>query len=578
MRLVNLIFILLYFVVAETSAYDEGTRITWDFKTRQRVAWGGYPRAATLLNGDVILTVGNWDGGISLYKSTDNATNWTEFKAHHGNVSVFDARPKKDDKGYGWANAHFIQRSNGHFMLSYNARKKVMTSNLPYQIRILKSANEGNVWYDEAIVYNASSYFGDGCWEPDILELPDGRIQLYFANEFPYQSSGEQEISMIELMSDGCTWSPKKRISFRSGGRDGMPSPLLLNDGKTLVVAIEDISRINNVTTFRPAIVATDINNPWPGTVMPGNTNRWFALSSLAAHTDNYSGAPQIRQLSTGETVLSYLSTWGRANLSVDNNDQNADMVVTIGNSQARSFGKKSKPFNLPTTKVTDAEGSIYYTGLWGSVHVLPNDEVLAMTQSNYHSDGSHHRWGGVYVIKGTKLGDIISYKTDDRKSTEIFIGAYSPSQARITTSWDNSFFIFNAIVTDNSNLPDSSVKLSDGISFFSDKNNRNALDSDVYAFHINREGLIVKERGAQSSWITDSFSGIVVTSHELSDGYSLKVKIPWSQLGGIPPVASGWGVNFMLRDKIPNETFTELISGNELNRPSTWCRIDLKE
>ena len=34
----------------------------------------------------------------------------------------------------------------------------------------------------------------DGCWEPAMAQLPDGEVQLFFANESPYRQSSEQEL------------------------------------------------------------------------------------------------------------------------------------------------------------------------------------------------------------------------------------------------------------------------------------------------------------------------------------------------------------------------------------------------
>ena len=39
--------------------------------------------------------------------------------------------------------------------------------------------------------------FKDGCWEPAMLQLPVGEIQLFFSDEGIYTKTDEQNISML---------------------------------------------------------------------------------------------------------------------------------------------------------------------------------------------------------------------------------------------------------------------------------------------------------------------------------------------------------------------------------------------
>ena len=55
------------------------------------------------------------------------------------------------------------------------------------------------------------------------FQLPNGEVQVYFANEGPYTHSNEQEISMMTSVDNGKTWGGYKTVCFRAGSRDGMP-------------------------------------------------------------------------------------------------------------------------------------------------------------------------------------------------------------------------------------------------------------------------------------------------------------------------------------------------------------------
>lgn len=104
----------------------------------------------------------------------------------------------------------------------------------------IHSRDNGRTWTSPTVIYDGP------CWEPYPLQLPDGRIQVYFTDAKPMtRNSGT---SLIESTDGGLTFSPKKRISrqfkyYEYGERiysDQMPVFRLLNDGKTLFGLVED--------------------------------------------------------------------------------------------------------------------------------------------------------------------------------------------------------------------------------------------------------------------------------------------------------------------------------------------------
>ncbi len=80
-----------------------------------------------------------------------------------------------------------------------------------------------------------------------------------------------------------------------------MPVPLLLRGNQRIAVAIED----NGLGNFKPYIITNTLAEGWKITVDAGSPNRIYAISDPV---DNkvYAGAPYLRQLSSGETILSY--------------------------------------------------------------------------------------------------------------------------------------------------------------------------------------------------------------------------------------------------------------------------------
>jgi len=220
------------------------------------------------------------------------------------------------------------------------------------------SKDGGETWTLNSLVYRADTRWANGCWEPAQIQLPSGEIQLYFANEDPYRSSNEQEISMVRSHDDGLTWSKATTVCFRADHRDGMPVPLILNGGKGIVVAIEDNALGRK---FRPAIVCTSIKDNWNQPHVDGSDRRrWWALGRPLAAEVN-AAAPYIRQFPTGETVLS---------CQIHEVGDEPAMVVFIGDSEAKNFSQKTIPFKVDKGK----------SGKWNSLFMKSATTVTAIS------------------------------------------------------------------------------------------------------------------------------------------------------------------------------------------------------
>ena len=350
--------------------------IEWDQQSRRKVSsalnagYSGYARMIQLPDAS-LLCVYEADGSIIAVKSSDLGNTWSQPvvvapRANGTNMCVPDLILLKDQS----------------ILACYNGRPFQISPDRKFSIRLKKSTDGGLSWNEEKLLYEAGHQFENGCWEPAAIQLPSGEIQLYFANEGPYTNSNEQNISMLRSSDNGASWSSNPAIiSFRPGKRDGMPVPLLLKNGKDIVVAIED----NAVNTFKPYILKNTLQQNWAATIPAESPNRWYAMAERIGE-EIYAGAPYIRQLSTGETILSYQGTEGRTN------DMNfADMKVVIGNDQATDFKHKSVPFLIPANK----------SCLWNSITVLSDDTVIAIASTNAYSEKTE-----VWMIKGKLIKD----------------------------------------------------------------------------------------------------------------------------------------------------------------------------
>lgn len=359
-------------VVQPPSPTQDEITINWDQNSRRKVSsstinarYSGYARIIQLADAS-LLGVYEADGNIMSVKSTNRGDTWSEATlvaagANGINMSVPD----------------LLLLNNNKVLAFYNARPYDISPSRRFGILVKQSSNGGISWENEQLLYQAGYQFENGCWEPSAVQLPNGEIQLYFANEGPYTSSNEQNISMLRSKDNAVSWtSAPEIISFRPGRRDGMPVPLLLKGGKDIVVSIED----NAVNTFKPYVLRNSLQENWAQTIGGESANRSYALADRIGD-ELYAGAPYLRQLSTGETILSYQGTEGRTN------DMNfADMKVVIGDDQGKNFKSKSVPFLIPGNK----------SCLWNSLTVLDDGTVIAITSTNAYSNSTE-----VWMIKG---------------------------------------------------------------------------------------------------------------------------------------------------------------------------------
>jgi hypothetical protein len=322
------------FALAETALKRK--HIVWDQQTLRKVSssegrkHSGYGRITQLHNKSLI-SVYESSGSTVMVKSNDLGSSWssaTTIAAQHDGISM--------------AVPDVIQLQSGRLIVFYNPRPRQQTPEKKFGIRCKMSDDNGKTWSGEQILYDADWQFENGCWEPSAVQLPNGEIQVFFANESDYRNSNEQNISMLRSVDNGSTWTKEREIvSFRKGSRDGMPVPVLLKNMQEVAFAIED----NGIGNFKPYIIRNRLQDNWSRIVEAGSGNREYALIEKMSK-EVYAGAPYLRQLKSGETILSYQGTEGRIN-----DMQHADMKVVVGDDQARNFGAKSVPFVIPADK-----------------------------------------------------------------------------------------------------------------------------------------------------------------------------------------------------------------------------------
>ena len=539
----------------------EGIRIAWDYNSLVQVSdknstdYNGYARLVQLNDKKLMCTYES-GGAILVKTSADFGSTWSvPIKVVSGNTLVNMTTPD------------ILQLKDNSILICYNPRPIAGNGTAKFSINTIKSYDGGLTWKENQIVYEASSEFENGCWEPSALQIPSGEIQLFFSNENVYRNSNEQNISLIRSSNNGLTWSTTPEIvSFRAGKRDGMPSPILLKNQNEIVFSIEDNSVENQ---FKPYIIRNSITENWKQTVDANSINRNYALEEVLSNPI-YAGAPYLSQISTGEVLMSYQGTENRAT----NDINNADMKVVIGTNDAKNFNRKSTPFLLSSGK----------SALWNSIKVLDDDTVVALTTTNQFSNSSQ-----IWMIKGrivpeinaTKETAIIDGQSNEavwQKKSPVFIGQKSNTQLEANFTYDTEFLYAFAQVKDSQIVSTDALTGSDGLNLYLDPKNRNLIASgkSIFKLELGQSNLFSIYEGENSKWKKlDNLQGIVTTTVKTTNGYRIEVKIPWNVLGGMPAKQTRIGYNIELREKGTNN-YTESIAPNSSDKPYSWSTLKL--
>ena len=401
----------------DPAADDSGdVRIIWE--TPKKVTSGGYPRVHRLNDGRLMMTFADSFDGYAIF-SSDNGKTWktsvrkctmSQFNATNGSAKALVSVAVPDFAQLSSTHPHHPDRiifAGNYRPRTSDGKTTGKTTVHPYTIAISVSDDNGKTWSETEHIYKSEIWKEDvtiGCWEPFVLELPDGTVQIYFADETPYYKLGSDwhNISVIESKDGGDTWEKVRVVSQNGACRDGMPVVTILDE--MLYLAIESTDYKGE--RLHPIVISNPVKNNWSKTVGNGSSYRFEPFQTSLKSEVVYSGAPYI--ITTDNYVVySYqradwwtpptgLSASQQLAQAKQNNDSNhATMEVQVCPRKDVSEGyfrqkmrSPSRPFPYDMTTGKDC-------AIWNSLCDLGNDEILAVSQYK----------NAVYVVKGKIVG-----------------------------------------------------------------------------------------------------------------------------------------------------------------------------
>ena len=546
---------------SEIMPYTPGIRIAWDYSTLNKPFSGPifYPRMTRLHNGDLILSFEN-NGNCFIIKSVDEGKTWSQPILV---ASAFD--------NVVCANPFPIQLHNGTLLLAYNSRppSNNLNESKRFGIQLAESSDNGISWRFLTTVFEGGYTWDKGVWEPAIVQLENGRLLLFFANEFPYDN-GDQEISMVYSDDNGKTWSHPITISYREGYRDGMPAPLLLHND-SLVIAIEDNGIVPDI--FKPVILHLSSND------FVNNFDDFKYITGIDERREEalannhrlpvfaYGGAPFLAQFPSGETILSFQTTAGRLN-----DWDYSTMVVAVGNHNAQNFCCLSQPFYVPNNR----------RALWNSLFVLNNDTVVALSSTDAFNDGKYLE---LYTIKGYRIEEPIAYydyvSVDGELNEKVwdiekglFVGGYSLKKMLVKFAWSDDMFYASFLITDDFvdvNYDAVSIILAMPPVFY------NYPSPHVYKLVVRPNSDYEFFVGNEGVWKKIEEADILIKSsyHDFKLDYSIEIGIPWNLLDVNIESLKTCGVTVGSVNKtVDGKIVEEWLSGTDENHPNTYMML----
>ncbi|MDR1370900.1 MAG: leucine-rich repeat protein [Dysgonamonadaceae bacterium] len=536
-----------------------------------------YTRIKKLPNGKYIMFWHINDVGSNiLYSTSPNLKDWEvpkEVFTPIQNIMVtVQGQQKADRRTYNTADALVLQNGDLMVVASFRANTNLYSTNDGNGIAMRISKDNGQTWGEVKDIFRGMN------WEPQILQLPSGEIQVYFThsstnNQMQFdkgivgnalvRSSGT---AIIRSFDNGETWEshlPENEFygqviaqRFTKTEKDvnrythQMPCAVLLNNTNTIALVTEDDPQ--NTAQYQISISYSTDNwahymnpNSVFGEVEEGPADKQLGIWGNGA-------APYLKQFPSGETVVSY---------------NTSKYTVRLGDAQARAFTQPYEPFR--------------HGGYWGALEPDGSHTMIGTVTTAQISNNNRHILIGKmqlnHTIFPTNITPTIDGNNDDwaNNTDAFFVGSDSQAQAAVRMAYDDDNLYLLVERLDDDLLP------SDVLDIYLHAGT-GALNSSSLRLKIGTEGVQQIARYSEEKWMNveapeiqsqSLVLGTVSNSNDSDEGYIAEVAIPRSVIqanGSIVKIA------FVLFNQDDGtEAIEDELSNINLNLPDGWLKMD---
>lgn len=575
---------------------DHTVRISWDNTTFTEVrdAYVGnlgyiehnfyYPRAKRLSDGAILLSYSNHHYGFDIYasRSTNNGKTWSDAFciAHSYDTTYVNSDGVTNPDRIVYVNPDFTELQDGRLIMAFQWRYYKGYGDLPKTnencgIMISFSSDKGATWTEPREAYRGR------CWEPAFLQLPSGEIQMYITSsqDIKDRTSFPRTI-VIRSFDGGRTWQGKDCCGINDNevvsrsfddrfAYDGMPSAVLLDDNKGILVPLESWHG-KYVVDQTPIVVKTSMEENWhldQKKVLEEGGPDYPLKKEVNKDFQGY--GPYSCKLPTGEVLVQANGTYKGVQ----------GIWTFIGDKEGDNFHFATAPF-------TSDE-------YWGSIDYIGDNKVMASGTYKYLGYRDENLamvrliTGRLNHAKSIGKGslEMVPVSEFDRVSDNgwWFLGKKYPSQMFANFAYTDKEFEIGAYLFD------------DRISSFTPEN------SDAVAILFSRAGkgnfeVVVNADGRYTLYQEERYSWHIIDSGFTKDievvgtinndkdrdlGYKVKLSIPWALIGGAP--FKGEEIKAHLRrfylavSKEKPLSKVEDLEGENSDYPDEWLGITIR-
>lgn len=535
-----------------------------------------YPRIKRLADGRLMMSFMNntygWEPYVAF--SDDNGTTW------HGATRLVEqvkGTSSAGDDDLVIVNPDFIQLADGTILLAYQRRWKKGYNDLDHTnencyIEIMSSADGGASWTDPRRIYTGR------CWEPAMLQLPSGEIQMYItdSNEVKYKRS-QPCTTLIRSFDGGRTWQGKEHCTYKDGeiisrtidsrgSYDGMASAVRLDDG-SLLLPVEVWSGVHKMDQT-PVIIKTDAATNWRSDQSIRDNGGPDYPAKKQVNKDLTGYGPYICRLPSGHPLV--LAGGARYK-------GKPGAWVLVGDRNGDNFGNASSPFE----------------GYWGCIDYIGDNRVMMAVTQDYKDNGAKRSKtktaiGRInYAKQAGAPGSFADPADFNRENNSFwFLGKEQPSQIFVYFGYTPEAFVVDAYLFDE-DLQAYTPENSDAVGVLIGRRNASG-DYDSYKLTVNADGAYTLYRLEGTSWVLSRAGTVPVktvgTVNDPSDrdlGFGVRMPIDWGLIGGAP--AKGEKIKAHIRHYYkttakegPVGATIEEAEGENTDYPAEWLDVTL--